>query len=95
MLHDMWKTQIAPVLDGAARDFADLGREAKRFFIGLDTNEKVTLVCLLLIGLFVLMLNHFQRRDDGERATGRFATTLFVIALVAVSFGLMASGDSA
>ncbi len=95
MLLDMWKTQIEPVLDGAARDFADLGREAKRFLAGLDTNEKLTLVSLVLIGLFVIVLKHFQRREDGEQASGRFAASLFVIGLVAVSLGLMASGDRA
>lgn len=91
MLADNWKARIGSALSGAGRDLNDMVSQAIRFVEGLDTNGRIVLLGLVLIGLFYLVSGHFQGGDEDKRAGGRFVGITFIIVAMAAGLGWMAS----
>lgn len=86
--------RINSALSDLRHELGALFRQVKAYIVGLDTAEQMVLLGLLMIGLFYLVLNHFQRREDTERAGARFAGLIFVMVAVAAGFGLTVSGHT-
>ena len=95
MTGDNWKARVDSALSGVGRDLNEMVHKAKAFVSGLDTTEKLILLGLVLIGFFYLLLHHFQSREDGEKAGGRFVGLMFVMMAVAAGFGWMMSEHGA
>ncbi|MBA3069439.1 MAG: hypothetical protein FP825_13285 [Hyphomonas sp.] len=91
----IWKDRIDSTLTRVERDLGDIAAGARHYFARLDTAERMVFLGLLVIGLFYLLLRHFQRPEDGEETDGQFAGFLFVIVAVAAGFGWMVSGQTA
>lgn len=87
--------RINSALSDLRHELGDLFRQVKVFVVGLDTAEQMVLLGLMMIGLFYLVLSHFQRRDDTERAGAHFAGLIFVMVAVAAGFGWTVSSHSA
>lgn len=90
-----WTSRIDSALAKAARDLADIAGQARRFVAGLDLTEQLVLLGLLMIGLFYLLLTHFQASEDGQKAGSQFAGFLFASVAVAACFGWMVSDGTA
>lgn len=95
MVSAMWKVRLDAVRDAAVRDASDMARQTRQFIAGLDTSERLVLLGLGLIGALYLLLNHFQGRDEGEPANGRFVGLMFVMTAIAAGFGWTISGHNA
>lgn len=91
----MWNVRMESVLSDIGRTLGEFTRETGRFLASLDTTEKLVLLALALIGLFYVVLHHFQRREDESHAGGQFAGMMFVMASLAAGVGWTLSNHTA
>lgn len=89
-----WKARIESALSGVGRDLHNMVRRFAQYLEGLQTSEKLVLAGVLMMGMFFLLLHHFQGRREGEEASVRFVGSMFLFVAVAAVFGWMASGQT-
>ena len=91
MLGNNWKARIDSALSDVERDLNNMVRQAARFVEGLETTERLVLLCLVTFGMFYLMVGHFRGKTEDERAGGRFIGVMFMAVAAAASLGWIAS----
>ncbi len=94
MLGSNWKARIDSALSDVERDLNNMVRQGTQFVQGLETTERLVLLCLVTFGLFYLMVGHFRGKTEDERAGGRFIGVMFMTVAAAASLGWMASSTT-
>jgi protein-S-isoprenylcysteine O-methyltransferase Ste14 len=83
------------MLHTASRGLGDFWREMKTLFAGLDATERMVVVCLVVIGVFYVLLGYFQRGSSGNDSTVRFAGLMFASVVLLAGAGWMVSAGAA
>ncbi len=95
MLGNNWKARIDSALSDVERDLNSMVRQGTQFVQGLETTERLVLLCLVTFGMFYLLAGHFGGRTEDERAGGRFIGVMFMTVAAAASLGWIASSITA
>ncbi|MDP1554816.1 MAG: hypothetical protein Q8L84_05090 [Hyphomonas sp.] len=94
MLGNNWKARIDSALSDVGRDLNNMVRQGAQFVEGLETTERLVLLCLVTFGTFYLLVGHFRGKTEDERAGGRFIGVMFMTVAAAASLGWMASSTT-